>query len=199
MASFFIFLPQNLTPFGRECPSRFQNHQIQHAPYLLSNSFSKGTQSQIQILYSVAYRVPLTVSGFSARSHSHYYLPVSIPKDTAVIHSVEVPRIQLSKLVFHGRISCRWEDGKATPLTAIFLLQLPTPSYSPCRESSILILGLHPRFSHHTLPHHHLHESVIEADNWVSLRREYQATSWSDHSERFLVARGSFPIFIHIH
>ena len=107
MTFFFIFLSQNLTSFERKCSFHFQNHQIQHASYLLFNSFFKDIQSQIQILYSVAYRVPLIISEFSARSYSHYYLSISISKDTAVIHFIKMSRIQLSKLRFHERISCR--------------------------------------------------------------------------------------------
>jgi hypothetical protein len=83
--------------------------------------------------------------------------------------------------------------GKATPLTAIFLLEPTTPFYSHSQKSSTLILALHPRFLHRTLPHQHPnHECVIESDDWVSLRRECQA-SWSDHSERFWLPEAVFP------
>jgi hypothetical protein len=190
----FTSLLQNLTPFAKGYPFRSLNHQIQLVQYPLYNFSFKSTQSQTQIHYSVACKVLSTASGFSARYHRHYYSLVLIPKDIAVIHFAGELQIQPSKLVFHERISCRWEDGKATQLTVIFLLQPTTPFYSHSQNSSTL-LALHPRFHHHTLPHPN-HECDIEADNGVSLRRECQA-SWSDHSERFGCQR-LFSHYIHL-
>ena len=133
---------------------------------LLHQPSFNDIQSQIKIPYSVVPRELSIASGFSARYHKHYYLPVSIPEDIAVIHFVEVLQTQRSKLAFHERILCRWEDGKATPSTATFLLQLTTPFYSHSQRSSTLILALHPRFllRLRTLPNPN-HECVIEADN----------------------------------
>jgi hypothetical protein len=194
MGFFFISLPQNLTLFAKGFAFRYPNHLTLHVRYPLCNFFFKGTQNRMQIHYSVAHKGPLTASGFSAGYHRHYYLLALILRDTAVIHFVRGQQTQRLRLVFPVRTSCRWEDGKATQSTAIFPLQLTTPFYFHSQKSSTLILALHPRFPRHTLPFHPTHECAIEANDGVSLRREYQA-SWSDHSNGF----GCQRLFSHTH
>src|SRR5438552_3620553 len=100
MVSYFNFLHPKPTPSEKVFLFHFPSHLIQPAQSLLYNFSFNGTQSQIQIHYSVAHMVPLIATGFSATPHKHCYLSASISKDTAVIHFVIALQILHSKREF---------------------------------------------------------------------------------------------------
>src|SRR5271170_4561359 len=116
-------------------------------------------------------------NGPSAKFHRDFFSQVLTQRDLRVIHSVVELPTQHSRREFRKQTLCGWDDGKAIQSIDISPLQQPQHTYSHYQNSFTLILALQPLhlvIHTHTVPHL-LGECLTGLDDWVYLRREYQA------------------------